>query len=69
MLVSLYPVDDRATSLLMDRFYRNLTEGGMPPARALREAKVHLRDLHDGSGGRPYEHPAFWSGVGLVGAR
>jgi CHAT domain-containing protein len=44
-------VDDTATALLMDRFYRNLLgkreDGGpaLPKAEALREAKQWLRNL------------------------
>jgi CHAT domain-containing protein len=49
--LSLWPVDDTATALLMDRFYRNLlgkrTDGGKPMAKAeaLREAKQWLRTV------------------------
>jgi CHAT domain-containing protein len=83
VLVSLWTVDDRATALLMDRFYADLTgrtsghhplpAGGhdsgtpMPPGAALREAKSFLRTLTDASGRRPFEHPAYWSGFILMG--
>jgi CHAT domain-containing protein len=49
--LSLWQVDDTATTLLMDRFYRNLLgkrgDGAkpMPKAEALREAKQWLRNL------------------------
>ena len=49
--LSLWQVDDTATALLMDRFYRNLLgkrEGGGKPlgkAAALREAKQWLRNV------------------------
>jgi CHAT domain-containing protein len=49
--LTLWKVDDTATALLMDRFYRNLLgkrkDGGepMPKAEALREAKQWLRTL------------------------
>jgi CHAT domain-containing protein len=49
--LTLWQVDDTATALLMDRFYRNLLgkrEDGakaMPKAEALREAKQWLRKL------------------------
>jgi CHAT domain-containing protein len=45
VVASLWPVDDRATSELMDRFYHHLLERGLPPASALREAALALRDL------------------------
>jgi CHAT domain-containing protein len=49
--LSLWQVDDTATALLMDRFYRNVLgkradgAGPMPKAEALREAKQWLRTL------------------------
>jgi CHAT domain-containing protein/tetratricopeptide (TPR) repeat protein len=49
--LTLWQVDDTATALLMDRFYRNLlgkrADGAraMPKAEALREAKQWLRNL------------------------
>ena len=78
LLVSLWKVDDAATSLLMRRFYVNWLGGRagdrtgrvvepMPKAEALREAKHWLREYTDGSGGRPYEHPYYWSAFILLG--
>jgi len=48
--LSLWKVDDKATALLMQRFYANLLgrpglTGPLPKAEALREAKVWLRGL------------------------
>jgi CHAT domain-containing protein len=46
LVLSLWKVDDRATSLLMARFYRNLLgKRPMPKAEALDEAKRWLRGL------------------------
>jgi tetratricopeptide (TPR) repeat protein len=51
VVLSLWKVDDRATALLMVRFYQNLLgrrsglSGPLPKAEALREAKVWLRNL------------------------
>jgi CHAT domain-containing protein len=51
VVLSLWPVDDQATALLMVRFYQNLLgkreglKGPLPKAEALREAKRWLRDL------------------------
>ena len=71
VLVSLWEVDDEATSLLMGRFYRNLTgdTAGEPmrKAPALRDAKRWLREYTDEEGRRPFQHPAYWSGFILVG--
>lgn len=78
VLSSLWPVDDRATALLMDRFYDDLTGSytderaglrGTPMtlAGALREAKMHLRGLTDEEGRHPFEHPVYWAGFILMG--
>jgi CHAT domain-containing protein len=51
VVLSLWKVDDKATALLMARFYQNLLgkrpglSQPMPKAEALLEAKVWLRDL------------------------
>jgi CHAT domain-containing protein/tetratricopeptide (TPR) repeat protein len=71
VIVSLWSVDDRATAVLMDRLYANLVGDGrlrrLPPAAALREAKIHVRTLADAAGRRPFEHPAYWAGFVLIG--
>ncbi|MFM7150564.1 MAG: CHAT domain-containing protein, partial [Gemmataceae bacterium] len=43
--LSLWKVDDRATALLMDRFYQNLVKKKMAKAVALKEAKDWLKNL------------------------
>jgi CHAT domain-containing protein/tetratricopeptide (TPR) repeat protein len=45
LLVSLWKVEDLATSLLMHRFYENWLDRGMTKAAALQEAKSWLRSL------------------------
>ncbi len=80
LLVSLWKVDDAATSRLMRRFYEDwlgkyeaqrlgLVGEPMTKAAALREAKLWLRGYTDESGGRPYEHPYYWSAFILIGDR
>jgi CHAT domain-containing protein len=67
VVVSLWQVDDRATSRLMVRFYENMLERGMSRSAALGEAKRWLRDLEGRGGIRPFSHPSFWSGFILMG--
>jgi CHAT domain-containing protein len=80
LLVSLWKVEDRATSLLMQRFYENCfgryddkREGkkGKPMTRAeaLREAKQWLRNYTDDTGWKPFENPSYWSAFILIGDR
>jgi CHAT domain-containing protein len=61
VLASLWSVDDRATSLLMERFYRHMISGGMSPAAALRQAQIEMsRDPH-------WHAPYYWAGFSLQG--
>lgn len=62
LLVSLWAVDDEATSILMQRFYRNFAGAPEDPARALREAKQWIRTT-DGS---RFAHPYYWAAFVLV---
>lgn len=63
VIASLWPVDDRATSLLMGHFYRLLLADGVTDeAEALRSAGLWLREWRDESGARPYRHPIYWAG-------
>ena len=58
MLVSLWPVDDAATTEGMGVFYRRLIAGERPAA-ALRAAQRALLTA--------YPHPFFWSPFVLIG--
>jgi CHAT domain-containing protein len=76
LLLSLWKVEDRATALLMHRFYDNLVGGALhggreasetvSKARALSDAKRWLRDYEE-DGSRPFAHPIYWSGFVLFG--
>jgi len=61
VLASLWEVNDRSTSQLMEAFYRRLREGS--EAAALATAQREMRR----DGGR-YAHPYFWAPFALVGA-
>jgi CHAT domain-containing protein len=80
LVVSLWKVEDIATSMLMKRFYENYFgqydekrngnhKEPMGKAEALREAKIWLRSYTDDSGETPYEHPFYWSAFILIGNR
>jgi CHAT domain-containing protein/tetratricopeptide (TPR) repeat protein len=61
VVVSLWSVDDRATAVLMERFYHGLLVGGLPPAEALRQAQLALwRDPR-------WRDPFYWAGFVLEG--
>lgn len=73
VVASMWKVDDRATELLMTRFYDDLVADGghgyrMATSDALEEAKNWLRDYTNEKGERPYRHPVYWSGFLLIGA-
>ena len=53
---TLWRVDDRASSLLMERFYRHLA--ALPPEEALRRAQL---DLLGGPAGSEFRTPYFWA--------
>jgi CHAT domain-containing protein len=58
LLVSLWTVDDEATTQLMQHFYTALL-AGKRPAAALREAQLTLR--------REMPHPFFWASFVPIG--
>jgi len=62
VLATLWPVQDRATARLMERFYTELA-AGRPEAEALAEAQ------RAALGTRGTEHPFFWAGFALVTGR
>ncbi|WBM75828.1 CHAT domain-containing protein [Saprospira grandis] len=62
LLVSLWQVDDAATSVIMQDFYQQL-EAGLSKSEALRQAKLNYLAANKG----PMAHPAFWSPFILMG--
>ncbi|HXU31627.1 MAG TPA: CHAT domain-containing protein, partial [Thermoanaerobaculia bacterium] len=61
LVVSLWPVEDDSTALLMVRFYRELVEGRKGPAAALRVAQLALREVPS------LRDPYHWAGFVFVG--
>ncbi|MCH2045109.1 MAG: CHAT domain-containing protein, partial [Saprospiraceae bacterium] len=62
LVVSLWQVNDRSTSMIMPRFYEHLSAGKTKSA-ALRQAKLHYIKSTDDIAA----HPAFWSPFILIG--
>lgn len=61
VLASLWSVDDRATSVLMRRFYGHMISDGMSPAEALRQTQIWMS--RDASWNSPY----YWAPFSLQG--
>lgn len=60
IIATLWSVDDEASGLLMQKFYKHL-KGGMEKAEALRQAQIEIRtDLK-------YRHPYYWAAFTLTG--
>src|SRR5262249_25791283 len=58
---SVWNVDDRASALLMSRFYEAMLTKRLPPARALRDAQLSLL-------AEPrWANPHYWAAFGLQG--
>ncbi len=61
VLVSFWPVDDRATAALMERLYRGILQDGLRPAAALRSAQLSML------GETPWQAPYYWAGFFFQG--
>jgi len=61
IVASLWKVDDRSTAILMSDFYRSMLQNGMPPAAALRAAKLKLMKEPR------WRTPYFWAGFVFQG--
>lgn len=61
-LVSLWTVDDRASSALLREFYEQWLAGGTSKSEALRLAQDSIRRTQG------FEHPRFWAAFVLAGA-
>lgn len=67
ILMSLWKVDDKATQLLMIRFYHNLISK-MNKTDALYDAQKYVREYSDKGASRKYQHPRYWAGFILLDA-
>ncbi len=61
VVVSLWSVDDQATSELMKKFYSFMLQDGLKPAAALRAAQVEMWRNPS------YQSPYFWAAFTLQG--
>ena len=60
-IATLWLINDQATSVLITKFYRQLKDGNVTKAQAIKNAQVHLIK------NTPYQHPYFWSPFLLIG--
>jgi CHAT domain-containing protein len=60
VVVSLWPISDESTALLMEAFYREVLAGA-PRDVALMRAQIEL------AGSKRYSHPFFWAAFELHG--
>ncbi len=67
VMATLWPVEDKSTSMLMREFYR-LREAGMTKAEALQQAQLCLLNGKITSEeGHDFTHPYFWAPFILIG--
>lgn len=66
IMMSLWPVDDAATYLLMTEFYRNYL-GGETKTKSLREAQRYLRNYKQ-NGEKIFANPKYWAAFVLLDA-
>jgi len=60
-LATLWPVNDRASAMLVTEFYRQLKKGKLSKAQALRNAQLSIL------GNIQYRHPGFWAPFLMIG--
>ncbi len=58
---SLWSVDDKATAILMSKFYTNILKKGLSPAQALRTAQLEMWDSDE------WQAPYFWAAFTIQG--
>jgi len=60
-LATLWSVNDSSTAALMTEFYRELSDGSLTKAEALRQAQIKILQTPE------YSHPYFWAAFVLIG--
>lgn len=63
IMMTLWPVEDRSTSKLMQNFYQNLNKG-LDKENALRQAKLEYLDNTNSIGSNPF----YWAGFVMMGS-
>jgi CHAT domain-containing protein len=61
VVVSLWSVDDEATSQLMVKFYKKMLQDGLKPAAALRAAQIEMWQQ------QRWQAPYYWAAFTLQG--
>ncbi len=61
VVASLWSVEDKSTSVLMDEFYKYLIKNNLSKTEALRKAQVSMISSRD------YSHPFYWAPFVLTG--
>ena len=61
ILATLWKVDDRSTSILMETFYDNWHKKGMSKPEALRQAQITLKSMP------AYKQPYYWAPFVMIG--
>jgi CHAT domain-containing protein len=64
-VATLWPVSDKATAVLMNQFYQELTNPELTKAEALRRAQIALIAQSEGS--EDFSHPFYWAPYILIG--
>ena len=62
IIMSLWPVNDAATQMLMTEFYTNWIERKQSKREAFKNAQNTVRYAVDKDGDRMYENPKYWAG-------
>lgn len=68
IMMSLWNVDDEATSLFMERFFAGLKANGTGKQQAFLAAQDYIRNYTASDGSHPYRNPDYWAAFILLDA-